>query len=121
MASCAVGEGAGRERAGGDVGSLFGLDFVAALDPALDYGDGGELREAGCARIGALRGVPVDDRGDRMGADLDAAVVLANRRNLLDLAGRRGFEIALDIGMQGRLVVLNGEKVVGVGVEDRLG
>src|SRR6266403_1622110 len=107
MASCAVGEGAGRERAGGDVGSLFGLDFVAALDAALDHGDGGELREAGCTRIGALRGVPVDDMGDRMGADLDAAVVLANRLDLLDLKGRRCLEIALDLGMQGWLVVLH--------------
>src|SRR5207247_10482928 len=59
MASCAVREGCGRERAGGDIGSLFGLDPVAALDAALDHGDGGELREAGCARVGALRGVPV--------------------------------------------------------------
>src|SRR6266851_4028088 len=74
MASCAVGEGCGRERPGGDIGSLFGLDLVAALDAALDHGDGGELGEAGCARIGALRGVPVDDMGDRMGANLNAAV-----------------------------------------------
>src|SRR5258705_7634348 len=74
MAACAVSEGCGRERPGGDIGSLFGLDLVAALDAALDHGDGGELGETGCARIGALRGVPVDDMGDRMGANLNAAV-----------------------------------------------
>jgi hypothetical protein len=51
MASCAVREGCGRERAGGDVGSLFGLDLVTTVDAALDHGDGGELREAGLARI----------------------------------------------------------------------
>src|SRR5438445_11622351 len=66
MAACAVSEGCGRERPGGDIGSLFGLDLVAALDAALDHGDGGELGETGCARIGALRGVPVDDMGDRV-------------------------------------------------------
>ena len=106
MASCAVREGCGREPAGGDIGSLFGLDLIAALDAALDHGNSGELREAGRARIGALRGLPVDDMGDRIGADLDAAV--ANRLDPLDLAGRRCFEIALDVGMQGRLVVLHG-------------
>src|SRR5439155_5168603 len=100
MASCAVREGCGRERAGGDIGSLFSLDLVAALDAALDHGDGGELREAGCARVGALRGVPVDDMGDRIVANLDAAVVLADRLDLLNLARWRCFEIALDVGMQ---------------------
>src|ERR1700688_3590589 len=103
MASCAVGEGCGRERAGGDIGSLFGLDLVAALDAALDHGDGGELREAGRARIGALRSIPVDHMGDRIGADLEAAVVLANRLDLLDLLGWSCFEIAFDVGMQGWL------------------
>jgi hypothetical protein len=61
-----IGEGCGREHARGDIGSLFGLDLVAALDAALDHGDGGELWEAGCTRVGARRGVPVDDTGDRM-------------------------------------------------------
>src|SRR5947208_6065036 len=93
MAACAVSEGCGRERAGGDIGSLFGLDLVAALDVALDHGDGGELREAGCARVRALRRIPIDDMGDRIGADLDAAVVLADRLDLLDLARWRCFEI----------------------------
>src|SRR5258708_3020157 len=36
MASCGLREGCGRERAGGDVGSPFGLDFVAALDAAFE-------------------------------------------------------------------------------------
>jgi len=43
MTSCGVREGCGRECAGGDIGSLFGLDFVAALDAALDHGDGGAV------------------------------------------------------------------------------
>jgi hypothetical protein len=40
-----------------------------------------------------------------MVAKLDAAVVLANRPDLLDLLGRRCFEIAFDVGMERRLVV----------------
>jgi hypothetical protein len=39
---------------------------------------------------------------------LDAAVVLADRLDLFDLAGRHCFEIAFDIGMECRLVVLHG-------------
>jgi hypothetical protein len=46
--------------------------------------------------------------GYRVSADLETAVLLANCLDLRDLAGRRGFEIALDVGMQGRLVVLDG-------------
>src|SRR5438445_6256656 len=95
LAACAVSEGCGRERPGGVIGSLFGLDLVAALDAALDHGDGGEVGETECARVGALRGVPVDDMGDRMGANLNAAVVLAHRLDLLDVTGRRCLEIAL--------------------------
>src|SRR5579883_2802030 len=108
MASCSLRKGCGRQRTGGDVGSPFGLDLVAALDAAFDDGDGGELRKAGRAWVAALGGVPVDNVGDRMGADLEAAVLLADCLDLLDLSGRRGLEIAFDIGMQGRLVVLDG-------------
>jgi hypothetical protein len=53
--------------------------------------------------------------------DLDAAVVLAKGLDLRDLDGRRGFEIAFDVGMERRLVILDGQKVVGLGVENRLG
>jgi hypothetical protein len=59
--------------------------------------------------------------GDRIVAHLDAAVVLADRLDLLDLARWRCFEIALDVGMQRRLIVLHRQQVVGLGVEDRLG
>src|SRR6202162_3846464 len=79
VTACRLGEGCGREHTGGDIGSPFGLDLVAALDPAFDHGDGGEFGEAGCTRIGTLRRIPVDHMGDGMAADLDAAVVLAER------------------------------------------
>ena len=92
VAACGRGEGRGRERPGRDIGSPLGFGLVAALDPALDHGDGGELREARCARIGALRGIPIDHLGDAMVANLEAAVVLVERLDLLDLVGRRGFK-----------------------------
>ena len=59
--------------------------------------------------------------GNAVIANLETAVVLVDGLDLLDFGGRRGFEIAFDIGVERRLVVLDGEKVVGPGVEDRLG
>src|SRR5262252_210747 len=47
-------KGCGRESARGDVGSPFGLDFIAAFNATFDHGDGGDLGEAGCARINVL-------------------------------------------------------------------
>jgi len=69
------------------------LDFVAALDVAFDHGDGGELRKTRGARKLRSEALPVDDVGDRMHTDLKLAVVLADRLDLLNLAGRRGVEI----------------------------
>jgi hypothetical protein len=84
MASRGIGKGSGRERARRDVGSPFGLDLVSALDPALDDGDGSDFWEARGTRIGTLRIDPVHRVGDRLGADLDAAMVLADCLDLLD-------------------------------------
>ena len=56
-----------------------------------------------------------------MGAHLDAAVVLAYGRDLLDRGGGRGFKITVDVGMKRRLVIFDGQQVVGLGVKDRLG
>src|ERR1700753_4043089 len=120
MATDTLCEGWGRESARGDVGSPFGLDFVAALDAALDHGDGGDFSEAGSARIAALGSVPVNNVGNCMEADLETAVVLANGFDLLDVAGRCGVEIALDIVMEGPLAVLDGPQIVGPRAEDRL-
>src|SRR5215472_12093074 len=47
-------KGCGRESARGDVGSPFGLDFVAAFNKTFDHGDGRDLGEAGSARINVL-------------------------------------------------------------------
>jgi len=121
VASHGVREGRGREAARGDVTSPFSLDFVTSLDPALDHSNGGEFRETGCARIGTLGGGPVDNVGDRMGADFEPAMLLADSLDPLDLAGRRCFEIAFDLRVERRLVVLHGQKIVGLGIEDGLG
>jgi hypothetical protein len=99
VASRSVGEDSGRERAGRDIGSPFGFDLVAALDPALDHGDNADFREARGPRIGTLRIDPVDHMGNRMGTNLDPAVLLADGLDPLDLVGWSRFEIALDIGM----------------------
>jgi hypothetical protein len=48
--------------------------------------------------------------GDRVVARLDATVVFANCLNLLDFGGRRGFEIAFDVAMERRLVVLEANR-----------
>jgi hypothetical protein len=42
-------------------------------------------------------------------------VILANGLAPLDLAGRCRFEIAFNIGMECRLVVLHGQKIVDLG------
>jgi hypothetical protein len=121
VASHGVGEAFGREGARGDVGSPLDFDLVCPLDPALDHGDSGDAGEPGCARIGALGCDPIDGVRDRMGAEFDPAVILTEGLEPLDLAGRCGVEIAFDVGMQRRLVVLDGQKVVGLGIADRLG
>ena len=43
-----------------------------------------------------------------MVAHLNAAVILADRLDLLNFLGWRCFEIAFDVGMECRLVILDG-------------
>src|ERR1700722_8360801 len=62
-------------------------DLVASLDAAFDHANSGEFREAGSAWIGTIRSNPVDHMGDRMVAHLNAAVILADRLDLLDFLG----------------------------------
>src|ERR1700740_775309 len=114
-------EGCRREGAGADVGSPFAFDFVAAFDPAFDNGDGRELWKARGARIGALGRVPIDLVRDAVVANLETAVLLVDGLALLAFGPRRGCKIAFDFGMERRLVVLDGQKVVSPGIEDRLG
>jgi hypothetical protein len=52
--------------------------FFSALDPALDHVDGDKFWEPGCARIGALRGIPIHGVDDRMGSYLQSAVLLTD-------------------------------------------
>jgi hypothetical protein len=94
-----------------DTGSPFGLNGAAAFDAALDHGDGGELRKARGARIGALCRIPIDLMGNAVIAKLEAAVVIADGLGLLDFGGRRRCEIAFDLGVEGRPGEL-GEKIM---------
>src|SRR6516162_7131987 len=64
-------EGRRRETAGRDVVSPFAFDLVAAFDAALDHRDGGELRKARGARIGALGRIPIDLMGNAVIANLE--------------------------------------------------
>jgi len=121
VAAYARGEVGSGKRTGRDIGSSLGLDLIAALDAAFDHADGREFGEARGAWIAALGAVPVNDMRDRVEAELEAAMVLADCLELFDLRGRRGVEIAPDVLMQGRLVVLDCQQVVGLGVADRLG
>ena len=120
VAAHGVGEGVGPKDPRRDVGAPLELNLFAALSPALDHCDGGELGEAECARIGALGGHPVDLVGDRVGSDFQPAMALVDSLRLLDRVGRCGIEIAFNFGMKGRLVVLHSQKVVGFGIEDAL-
>lgn len=70
---------------------------------------------------GAPGSIPIDHMGDGMVANLEAAVALAGGLDLFDVAGRRGFETAFDVGMKGRLVIIDCQQIVVLGVEDRLG
>ena len=54
-------------------------------------------------------------------ANLETAMVLVDGLDLLDFGCRRGCEIAFDLGVERWLVVLDGEQVVGPGIEGRLG
>jgi hypothetical protein len=61
--------------------------------------------------------MPIDLMGNAVIANLETAVVLVDGLDLLDFGCRRGCEIAFDFGVERRLVVLDGEQVVGPGVE----
>jgi hypothetical protein len=63
----------------------------------------------------------ISDDTDGVIADLEAAVLIVHCFDFRDLVRRRGFEIAFDVGVKGWLVVLDGEQVIGPGIEDRLG
>src|SRR6204780_5145770 len=80
-----------------------------------------EVRKARGARIGAFGRIPINPMGNAVVANLEAAVVLVDGLDLLDFGRRRGCEIAFDLGMKRRLVALDGEQVVGPGIEGRLG
>ena len=56
-----------------------------------------------------------------MGSDFEPPVLLSDSLGALDLAGRNRVEIAFDVGVQRRLVVLDGQEVVSFGIENALG
>jgi hypothetical protein len=55
-----------------------------------------------------------------MDADFEPAMLLADGLDALDLAFKRCFEIAFDLRVERRLVVLHDQKIVGFGIEDGL-
>jgi hypothetical protein len=58
--------------------------------------------------------------GDGVGSDFEPAVLLANGPGPLDLAGMCYVEIAFHVGVERRLVVLDG-RIVSFGIENALG
>ena len=72
-------------------------------------------------RIGALGTDPIDHARDLIGPRFDTAVVFFKGGCAGNLARRRGLEIAFDLSMQGRLVILDGKQIVAVGIADGLG
>ncbi len=75
---------------------------------AVDLDEGGDAGKAGSAGMAALRSDPVDMAGGGGGACLDAAVALLKGGLGDDLALGDGAEIARDVGLEGRLVALQG-------------
>src|SRR5712691_2442480 len=115
-----LGEGFCREWARGDVGASRGRDLVLLLDPGVDHCDRGDAWKAESARIRAAGFEPVDLLGDAANSALEPAVALVDILAGLDFALWGRLEIAFDLLMEGWLVVLHGQEVVGLGVEDVL-
>ena len=85
------------------------------LDQGLDAG------EARRPRVAALGADPIDAAGGRIGADLDAAVPLLDRRGGDNLLGRGGAEVVLNLGFEARLVAFEGEHVIRLVSDDPVG
>jgi hypothetical protein len=111
----------GAERPGRDVVTVFPGAEVFVLDAGLDPDQGGDFGEAVLAGEAPASGHPVDGLGDVAAALLDAAVALV----ALDVGveGLWGWVIeeALDFAMERGLVVLNGQEIVGLLVDDAPG
>jgi len=116
-----VGAGWGVERARDDVEALLAGDPAPVLDCGLDLGGGGEAGEARRAGVGVVGVQPSGDVGDAGCSGLDAAAALVDGGRHVQLGGGRGVEIGPQFGVQGRLVGLDRQEVVGTGGGDRLG
>jgi hypothetical protein len=77
--------------------------------------------EAGLAGIAAIGGDPIDLIGGGIDARLDAAMSFLDGGLGDQLDGRRGAKVVLDIGLQGGLVALQGEQIVGFMDDDLVG
>jgi hypothetical protein len=94
------------EGGGGDVVVRVEGAAVGMLGAPVDLDQGLDACEARRPRVAALGADPVDAAGSRIGAGLDAAVPLLDRRGGDDLVGRGGSEVFLDLGFEGGLVAL---------------
>jgi hypothetical protein len=118
-------------RRGGDAFDVGGCgrDEIAGIEAAaigvfgagIDLGEGLDVGEARLSRVFSIRTDPVDIAASRIGARLDAAVALLDGGFRDELAGRRVPEIHLDIPFQGRLIALEGERIVGLAGHDFVG
>ena len=82
------------------------------LERVLDHGNGLDARET------AVLGKPFDIVADNVAARFDAAVICIDGLEGLQFRGRGIVEIAFDVVMQGGLVILDGQQVVGTPFED---
>ena len=104
-----------------DVVASFGGGPPLVLDGGLDPGDGGEVGEARSPRIGPGAVQPVGGAREAAGAPLDAAPALVEGGAGLQFAFERGVEVGLDLGVQGGLVGLHRQQVIGTGGGDGFG
>src|SRR5215218_11171284 len=119
VAADGAGEQARVDRRGAEIVASFAAPLAAALDLGLHHGDGGETWEARFAREAPVAGQEGDVVADGVTAQLDAARVGVG--GLVAVEPDCVLEEALDLAMQVRPVLLDGEQVVGPAPEDRLG
>ncbi len=114
------GGGLGREPRRGDI--IAGLETAAVLQLSLacDPDDRGDVGQAQFAGETPLAAEPVDLARDRDGTSLDSAMTLVDVDDT-GMEGRLGvLEEPFDLVAQGRLVGLDGQKIVGADLTHRL-
>ena len=122
MSAHASGEALDIEHSGADeIACLRTAASVGIFEAGVNLEDGLDVAKARLPRIAALRGDPGDIVGSCIGAGLNAPMSLFERGSGDQLDGRRIAEIGSDVGLQGRVIALEGQQIVGAMADDLVG